>query len=71
MMSGSKAEDGAIDIQEALPKPVEVQNAVQHDSATNRIKQNPAGTYAKYCGVARASSDSQGGERGIRTLGQV
>jgi integrase len=48
-----------------------VQLPVQHDPAADRIKQNPAGTYAKPCGVTRADSDSQGGESGIRTRGQV
>jgi integrase len=67
----SGAESGAVDVQKVISEPESVQKAVQHDSATDRIKQNPAGTYAKSCGVVRADSDSQGGESGIRTRGQV
>ena len=65
------AECGAVDAQKAISESDVMQNAVQHDPATDRIKQNPAGTYAKPCGVTRADSGSQGGESGIRTRGQV
>ncbi len=60
----SGAECGAVGVQKAISEPASVQNAVQHDPASDRIKQNPAGTYAKSCGVTRADSDSQGGESG-------
>ena len=65
------AECGAVDVQKADSGPTTVQNAVQHEPAVDRIKQNPAETYAKSCGVTRVDSDSQGGESGIRTRGQV
>jgi hypothetical protein len=65
------AECGAVDVQKAISEHQTLQNAVQHKPATDHIKQNPAGTYAKSCGVVRADSDSQGGESGIRTRGQV
>ena len=58
------AESGAVDVQKVISEPESVQKAVQHDPATDRTKQNPAGTYTKSCGVTRADSDSQGGEGG-------
>ena len=67
MTDKSGAECGAIDAPDAISEPATVQNAVQHEPATDRIKQNPAGTQARSCGVVRAGSDSQGGEGGIRT----
>ena len=60
--SGATDRSGAVDAQQAVS---------ESDPATDRIKQNPAGTYAKSCGVTRVGSDSQGGESGIRTRGQV
>ena len=71
MTDKSGAECGAIDAPDAISEPATVQNAVQHEPATDRTKQNPAGTQARSCGVVRAGSDSQGGESGIRTRGQV
>lgn len=60
----SGAECGAVGAQKAIFEPASVQNAVQHDPATDRIKRNPAGTYAKSCGAVLGESDSQGGESG-------
>ncbi len=71
MESEGGAESGAVDVQKVISEPASVQNAVQHDPAVDRIKKNPAGTYAKSCGAVLGESDSQGGESGIRTRGQV
>jgi len=57
----------AVDVQSVISGA----EAVQHQPATDRIKQNPAGTYASSCGVTRVDSDSQSGEGGIRTPGTL
>ena len=49
--SGMESEGGAVDVQKVISEPASVQNAVQHEPATHRIKKNPAETYTKSCGV--------------------